>query len=88
MSDHLAEDYRRGRKAGQDRRGKNREQSADMLKGKDIPFTKHNAGAHLIVEGAKGYIDFWPGTGKWKSREGKEGFGVRNLINAIQQEKV
>lgn len=82
------DNYRAATKASQKRRSKNREQSADYLKSREIPYTEHNAGAHLIVEGALGYIDFWPGTGKWKSREGKEGFGVRNLVKSIQQERV
>ncbi len=75
-------------KSTQSRAAQSREYAAKYLKDRDIPLSKHNAGAHLVVEGVKGYIDFWPGTGKWKSREGKEGFGVRNLVKSIQQERV
>ncbi len=73
------------KKAGQDKRASNREKSPQMLEASGILFEIKNKGAHLVVEGDQCYIDFWPGTGKWKSRNGKEGFGVRNLINHIIQ---
>lgn len=73
------------KKSRQDKRASNREQSPQMLEAAGILFEIKNMGAHLIVEGDQCYIDFWPGTGKWKSRNGKEGFGVRNLINYIIQ---
>lgn len=74
--------------SSQSRAKQSRDYAAKYLKDRAIPLTTHNAGAHLIVEGALGHVDFWPGTGKWKSRKGKEGFGVRNLVKAIQQERV
>lgn len=67
------------------RRADNRQQSAEMLKGAGIPFESKNGGAHLIVEGSECFIDFWPGTGKWHSRDGAKGFGVRNLIKHINK---
>lgn len=63
---------------------KNRENSADYLAQREIPFVQKNGGAHLIVEGKDCFIDFWPGTGKWHSRCGKKGFGVRNLVAFIE----
>lgn len=71
----------------QEKRASNRESSAQYLKDKDIPFTSKNNGAHLIVEGFDCFIDFWPGTGRWISRNGKRGFGVRNLVNYILKEQ-
>lgn len=68
------------RKIKQEKRASNREQSAQILKDKGIVFSSNNGGAHLIVEGKNCYIDFWPGTGKWNSRNGDKGFGVRNLV--------
>ena len=62
-----------------------REQSPKLLDAAGIPFESKNGGAHLIVEGNECYIDFWPGTGKWISRNGKRGFGVRNLIKYVEQ---
>ena len=72
------------KKENQIRRANNRTKSADMLKDAGIVFESKNADAHLIVEGNNGYIDFWPGTGRWHIRNGKRGFGVQNLINFIQ----
>lgn len=72
------------RQAGQEKRASNRDSSAQYLMEREIPFTSHNNGAHLIVEGKTCYIDFWPGTGKWHCRSGKKGFGVRNLVTYCQ----
>lgn len=66
------------------RRASNRENSAEMLEQAGIPFVSKNEGAHLIVEGRECYIDFWPGTGKWHSRDGAKGFGVRNLLEFVK----
>lgn len=55
-----------------------------VLQQNGIPYTVKNAGQHFIVEGKEGYIDFWPGSGKWISRkDGKRGFGLRELIPYI-----
>lgn len=79
----LGDDYRAMNADEQAKRASNREQSAQYLTKHDILFESKNNGAHLIVEGNDGYIDFWPGTGKWKTRKGKSGFGVRNLVKYI-----
>jgi hypothetical protein len=50
-----------------------------------IGFTTHNEGLHLIVENNEKPIDFWPTTGRWISRNGKEGFGVKSLIEYIER---
>lgn len=76
----LGETFEGYRAAKQEKRASNRSQSADYLTQRGIPFSSHNFGAHLIVEGPAGYIDFWPGTGRWKDRRGPAGFGVRNLV--------
>jgi hypothetical protein len=72
------------KRARQKKRADNRENAATYLRERLIPFTKKNFGAHLIVEGRGCFIDFWPGTGKWRHfRSGKKGFGVRNLVEYI-----
>jgi len=38
----------------------------------------------LIVDGPDDLIDFWPGTGRWKTRDGVDGFGVKSLINYME----
>lgn len=60
-----------------------REAAADCLQKLGINFYTHNRGVHLIVN-ANGYrIDFWPGTGRWKSYNRREGFGIETLLNHI-----
>ena len=75
------------KKMKQEKRASNRENSAELLKAEGIVFTSNNGGAHLIVEGNTCFIDFWPGTGKWNSRCGAKGFGVRNLITFVKESK-
>lgn len=76
--------YRDLKEAQKEKRADNRESSRAYLDKHDIPYTVKNNGAHLIVEGSTCFIDFWPGTGRWVTREGKGGFGVRNLVNHIK----
>lgn len=66
-------------------RAKLRHQAQDRLKEEGIPFTTNNDGIHLIVEGPTCFIDYWPGTGRWKSRKGYHGFGLVKLINYIKR---
>ena len=82
MSD-MGEMFNDLKKIRQEKRADNRENSAEYLVQREIPFVSKNGGAHLIVEGRECPIDFWPGTGKWHSRCGKKGFGVRNLVAFI-----
>lgn len=83
MSD-VGDDYRALREESQKKRADNRQSSAIYLQEKDIPFESKNGGAHLVVEGRDCFIDFWPGTGKWITRNGQKGFGVANLVNFIK----
>lgn len=85
MSD-MGEVFNSWKQHKQEKRANNREQSADYLQERGIPFVSKNGGAHLIVEGRTCFIDFWPGTGKWISRDGTKGFGVRNLVEHIGQQ--
>lgn len=89
MTSDMGEMWNEVKKERQGKRASNRENSAEYLKQRGIPFISKNGGAHLIVEGKECFIDFWPGTGKWHSRNGYKGFGVRNLmayITAIKEE--
>ena len=72
------------KKMRQEKRASNREFGAIQLFNAGVPFTKHNNGAHLIVEGKVGFVDYWPGTGKWKGRDGTTGFGIRNLLEYVK----
>lgn len=83
MKSEMGEMFNALKKERQEKRADNRESSAEYLRQRGIPFVEKNMGAHLIVEGRECFIDFWPGTGKWHSRCGKKGFGVRNLVAFI-----
>lgn len=80
----MGEVFNAMKEESKERRARHREQSSALLDKAGIPFESKNGGAHLIVEGSECYIDFWPGTGKWISRNGKHGFGVRNLIGYVE----
>ena len=82
----IYEFYREQKEVSKHKRASNREQSAIYLAERGIHFTTRNEGVHLIVEGKTCFIDFWPGTGKWNSRCGTKGFGVRNLVEFITGE--
>jgi hypothetical protein len=63
---------------------RNRISSQRLLESRGIEYHTNNDGIHLIVTGCYGYIDFWPGTGKWKSREYNiDGYGVFGLLEMI-----
>lgn len=83
MTSEMGEIFNALKKERQEKRASNRENSAEYLRERGIPFVEKNGGAHLIVEGKECFIDFWPGTGKWSSRCGNKGFGVRNLVAFI-----
>ncbi len=66
------------------KRTDNREKAPEILRKNGIEFTEHNGGVHLIVKGKDCLIDFWGGTGRWKARTGKTGFGIFNLVNFVK----
>lgn len=69
-------------------RGKNRKQGAQALKVNRIPFLNKNDGAHLIVypEHVQARVDYWPGTGLWRSYGGlTEGRGIDSLLRYLKQ---
>jgi hypothetical protein len=68
----------------QQKRANNREKCAEALTTAGVMFEAKNGGAHLVVEGNNGFIDYWPGTGKWHDRNGSKGFGVRNLLKHLR----
>ena len=84
MSDDLG-DYFRDRKAhSKERRSYNRENSTLQLERDGISFTSKNSGAHLIIDQEGIVIDFWPGTGFWRSRKGTQGRGIRRLLGYLR----
>jgi hypothetical protein len=80
----MGEVFRDMTQHSKDKRAHNRMTSREWLVARKIPFESSNNGAHLIVEGPTGKIDFWPGTGKWIDRsDGKAKRGVRKLVKHI-----
>lgn len=71
-----------------EKRASNREKSTKRLEECGVQFESKNNGAHLIVQGSGCLIDFWPGTGKYRIRGGREGRGVFNLLQTIKAYQV
>ena len=86
MSEDLGAYYRDRKAHSKAKRFHNREQSTSHLERSGIPFTSKNDGAHLIVDLEGIVIDFWPGTGFWRSRKGTQGRGIRRLIGYLKAE--
>lgn len=85
-SDDWREFSRMKREESKAKRAANRRSSADNLKAAGIAFEAKNDGAHLIVSHPSGVVDFWPGTGLWIARAGKQGRGVRKLIKYLERQ--
>lgn len=84
----MARNYERASEIGwaaesAERRASNRESSADLLAERGIEFEAKNGGVHLIVKHNEKTADFWPGTGKFMVRGGRQGRGVFNMLQAI-----
>jgi hypothetical protein len=79
----MGDSFRAWTKSKQEKRWSNLEWSTNYLKEVGIPFTSHNGGVHLIIDGPDGWIDFWPSTGKWIFRSGEKGRGIQNLFKMI-----
>lgn len=75
------------RRRSEEKRASNRENSAQILAQYGIEFESKNIGAHLIVKHAGKIVDFWPGTGKWIVRDGKQGRGVSRLLKLLEVDK-
>ena len=74
------------KRLSREKRGKNRLNGESELFVRQIPFLKKNAGAHLIVfpDDKSKRVDYWPGTGLWRSLEGcKDGRGIRSLLRNL-----
>jgi len=62
----------------------NKEQSTQLLIDRGVNFTSHGGGIHLKVHSDHiGIIDFWPSTGKFKTKQGKQGRGVFKLLKLL-----
>lgn len=66
------------------KRQSNLEYSTALLQEIGVEFDSKNYGLHLIVNRPSYRIDFWPSTGRWIQRGGKQGRGVKNLIKFLE----
>lgn len=84
MSD-MVDAFRAMTEESKERRAKNRDSSAALLRQHSIAFEEKNGGAHLVIsDNASLTVDFWPGTGKWKCRgSGQTGRGVFALLKRL-----
>ena len=80
----MGEIWKQHKKERQEKRASNRDYSPKLLNKAGIFFEACNHGAHLRVRHGGAVIDFWPGTGYWKTSTGTKGRGVRNLIKFIE----
>ena len=71
------------------RRARHRQSSPEVLRAAGIAFETKNAGAHLIVQHNGRTVDFWPGTGLWRTRphDGREHRGVFPLVSFLRGER-
>lgn len=68
------------------KRKKNTKESTEILKDKGVWFESKNDGAHLIVTGKLGKIDYWPSTGLFIPRYNQKRMrGVFNLLREVFQ---
>ena len=90
MTSDMGEMFNEHRKERQEKRAKNRADSASVLRNAGLLFVEKNNGAHLIVTGARGHIvDFWPGTGLWKMRGSTQQHrGVGKLVKMLAPSNV
>ena len=77
--------WREVKKIRSSAKAQRREQGPLVLREHNVFFTTHNNGAHLRIEGLKGeMIDFWPGTGAWKSSVPHTGGrGLKELLGYL-----
>lgn len=67
------------------KRASNRGSALTILQTHGINFESRNLGAHLVLSTPTETIDFWPGTGLWKSRNRQSGGrGIMRLIKYIK----
>jgi len=77
MSDVVRNSFANDRRCN---RGSNNRHSTKLLIDNGIKFKSKYNGTYLIVDGIAGNIEFWPGTGKYKAKNGEHGRGVFNLM--------
>lgn len=82
----VSEMWKAYKKIQQDARTQRRTSAPEYLHSAGVPFTEHNDGAHLILDTHLGFVDFWPGTTKWKTRTfpAQSGYGLVRLLALLK----
>lgn len=64
---------------------KKQAEAMETLNKYSIHFTTFNNGIHFVVTGRNDLIDFWPTTGKWKTRKSNiTSNGITRLVNFLR----
>lgn len=82
----MGDDFRAMREYSKQKRASNRENGEAILQARSVRYSIHNDGAHLVIrnDAWEQIADFWPGTGKYKLRDGSEyKRGVFNLLKDL-----
>jgi len=63
-------------------------EAKELLSKSSVQFTEKENGTHLVVAGPESLIDFYPATGEWLERSGKERIssGIARLLHYIDQQ--
>lgn len=81
--------YKAMKEEDKSQRAMMRERGMQFLIDADIKFETNNNGAHLIVEGPLGLIDFWPRTDKWLCQHDRVmRRGVKELVRWILGQRI
>lgn len=78
----FAEDMNAYREYCRGKKQRNREYSTALLVKEGIPFECRNDGAHLMIETAKGRVNFYPSTGLYNGA--LTGRGVKSLLKELK----
>ena len=79
----MGEVFKAYREYCRDKRQSNREKSTALLTENGIKFESRNDGVHLMIETAKGRVNFYPSTGLFNGAI--QGRGVRNLLAKLKE---
>ena len=76
----MGDAFREMNKVTKEKRRSNLKSSTKVLEESGVTFKSNNGGVHLVVTGRDVKIDFWPSTGKFRTRDGYTGRGVYNML--------
>lgn len=78
----MAEDFKALDQLSREKKQRNKEYSTALLVERGIKFESRNDGLHLMIETAKGRVNFYPSTGLYYGAI--EGRGVFNLLKELK----